>query len=298
MRLLSFAMINKKLARLSFERAASGYDAAAVLQREIGERLLDRLDYINFQPKNILDVGSGTGTCSYQLATKYNKSKIFMMDFATSMLQQAKKKRTWTERWSSRYQFIGGDAAALPFADNSMDMIFSNLAMQWCDDLAQVFSEFKRVLKPDGMLLFSTFGPDTLKELNQCWQQVDGYQHVNNFIDLHEIGDALLKVGFSDPVMDMEMITVTYPDVISIMRDLKQIGAHNVNQHRAKGLTGKSTIKKLHTEYEVYRNDDVLPVSHEVIYGHAWIPENKDQMQECGVQQVSLDDLQKTLQQF
>ena len=268
------------------------------MQREIGDRLLDRLDYINFQPQHILDVGAGTGTCSYQLAKKYTKSKIFMMDFATSMLQQAKKKRTWTERWSSRYKFIGGDAAALPFSDNSMDMIFSNLAMQWCDDLAQVFSEFKRVLKPDGMLLFSTFGPDTLKELNQCWQQLDGYQHVNHFIDLHEIGDALLKGGFSDPVMDMEMITVTYPDVISIMRDLKQIGAHNVNQHRAKGLTGKATIKKLHAGYEVYRNDDVLPVSHEVIYGHAWIPENKDQMQECSVQQVSLDDLQKTLQQF
>jgi len=292
-------MINKTLARFSFEKAASTYDAAAVLQREIGNRLLERLDYIRFQPQRILDVGAGTGICSYQLAEHYKESEVFILDFATAMLQQARQKRSWRQRWSSRYQYLTGDAASLPLADNSVDMIFSNLALQWCEDLTQVFSEFRRVLKPDGMLLFSTFGPDTLKELNTCWQQVDTYRHVNNFIDLHEVGDALMKSGFSDPVMDMEMITVTYPDVMEIMRDLKQIGAHNVNQERAKGLTGKQAIKKLSVAYEVYRNNNVLPVSHEVIYGHAWISGNKNELtDQCGVQQVSLDELQKTLERF
>lgn len=292
-------MINKALARLSFEKAASTYDAAAVLQREIGNRLLERLDYIHFQPQRILDVGAGTGICSYQLAEQYKESEVFILDFATAMLQQARQKRSWRQRWSSRYQYLTGDAASLPLADNSVDMIFSNLALQWCEDLTQVFAEFRRVLKPDGMLLFSTFGPDTLKELNACWQQVDTYRHVNNFIDLHEVGDALMKSGFSDPVMDMEMITVTYPDVMEIMRDLKQIGAHNVNQERAKGLTGKQAIKKLSAAYELYRNNNVLPVSHEVIYGHAWISGNKDELtDQCGVQQVSLDELQKTLERF
>lgn len=292
-------MINKALARLSFDKASSTYDEAAVLQREIGNRLLDRLDYIRYQPSNILDVGAGTGTCSYQLAQRYNKSDIYLLDFAAAMLQQARKKRSLRQRWSSRYQYLSGDAASLPLTDNSMDMIFSNLALQWCEDLQQVFSEFRRVLKPGGMLLFSTFGPDTLKELSSCWNQLDDYQHVNHFTDLHVIGDALVNSGFTDPVMDMEMITVTYPDVITIMKDLKQIGAHNVNQQRAKGLTGKQTLNRLSEAYETYRTNNVLPVSHEVIYGHAWIPENKNQKNDqCGVQQVSLQELQSTLERF
>lgn len=292
-------MFNKALVRLSFEKAANGYDEAAVLQREIGQRLLDRLDYIRFQPRRILDLGAGTGDCSFQLAERYNKSEMLIVDFATAMLQQAKQKRSWKQRLSSRYKFITGDANHLPLSDNSVDMVFSNLALQWCADLEQVFKEIRRVLKPNGMLLFSTFGPDTLKELKSCWQQVDDYKHINDFIDLHVVGDAMVKSGFADPVMDMEMITVTYPDVKSIMRDLKQIGAHNVNETRARGLTGKQTISKLIEAYETYRTDAVLPVTHEVIYGHAWVPENKNEVSgQCGVQQVSLDDLQKTLEKF
>ena len=292
-------MINKTMARLSFEKAAAGYDDAAILQREIGNRLLDRLDYIRFQPQRILDVGAGTGDCSFYLADFYKKTDVIALDFATAMLQQAKQKRSWKQRLSSRYKFITADAYQLPLVDNSVDMIFSNLALQWCTDLEQVFKEFRRVLKPNGMLLFSTFGPDTLKELRTCWQQVDDYAHINDFVDLHLVGDAMVKSGFSDPVMDMEMITVTYPDVKSIMRDLKQIGAHNVNETRAKGLTGKQTLSKLVDAYEIYRADSILPVTHEVIYGHAWVPESKEQLSEtCGVQQVSLDDLKKTLEKF
>ncbi|MEJ2141550.1 MAG: malonyl-ACP O-methyltransferase BioC [Gammaproteobacteria bacterium] len=292
-------MINKNLARLSFEKAATGYDEAAVLQREIGQRLLDRLDYIRFQPQRILDVGAGTGDCSFQLADFYKKSEVIALDFATAMLKQAKQKRSLRQRLSSRFKFITADAGVLPLVDNSVDMIFSNLALQWCADLEQVFREFRRVLKPNGMLLFSTFGPDTLKELRECWQQVDNYQHINEFTDLHVVGDAMMKTGFSDPVMDMEMITVTYPDVKSIMRDLKQIGAHNVNSQRAKGLTGKQTLQKLMASYENYRRESVLPVSHEVIYGHAWVPEEKTAAgSQCGVQQVSLDELKNTLEKF
>ena len=292
-------MINKALARLSFEKAATDYDEAAVLQREIGSRLLERLDYIRFQPQRILDVGAGTGECSFYLADFYKKSEVIALDFATTMLQQARQKRSWKQRLSSRYKFIAADAYQLPLVGDSVDMIFSNLTLQWCADLEQVFKEFRRVLKPGGMLLFSTFGPDTLKELRSCWQQVDDYMHINEFIDLHVVGDAMMKSGFSDPVMDMEIITVTYPDVRSIMRDLKQIGAHNVNQQRAKGLTGKQTLNKLIAAYEDYRLDKLLPVTHEVIYGHAWTPENKNlATNSCGVQQVSLDELKNTLEKF
>ena len=292
-------MINKALARLSFEKAATDYDEAAVLQREIGSRLLERLDYIRFQPQRILDVGAGTGDCSFSLADFYKKSEVIALDFATTMLQQARQKRSWKQRLSSRYKFIAADAYQLPLVENSVDMIFSNLTLQWCADLEQVFKEFRRVLKPGGMLLFSTFNPNTLKELRSCWQQIDDYMHINEFIDLHVVGDAMMKSGFSDPVMDMEMVTVTYPDVKSIMRDLKQIGAHNVNQQRAKGLTGKQTLNKLIAAYEDYRSDKLLPVTHEVIYGHAWTPENKDlAANSCGVQQVSLDELKNTLEKF
>ncbi|MGD9389525.1 MAG: malonyl-ACP O-methyltransferase BioC [Thioalkalispiraceae bacterium] len=292
-------MINRKQARLSFEKAAPSYDEAAVLQREIGNRLLGRLDYIRFQPQRVLDVGAGTGTCTFQLASTYGKSEVLALDFATAMLQQAKQKRSWKQKISSRFKFIAADANQIPLADDSVDMIFSNLALQWCTDLSQVFLEFRRVLKPNGMLLFSTFGPDTLKELRECWQKVDDYTHVNQFVDLHVVGDALMKSGFSDPVMDMEMITVTYPDIKSIMRDLKQIGAHNVNDTRARGLTGKQRLQQLTGAYEAYRTENVLPVSHEVIYGHAWVPENKQLISEqCGVQQVSLDELKNTLEKF
>ena len=165
-------MFNKALVRSSFEKAASSYDEAAVLQREIGQRLLDRLDYIKFQPLRILDVGAGTGDCSYQLANIYNKSELVILDFATNMLQQARQKRNWKQRLSSRYQYTSGDASQLPLAANSVDMVFSNLTLQWCTDLEQVFTEFRRVLRPDGMLLFSTFGPDTLKELKACWMTI------------------------------------------------------------------------------------------------------------------------------
>ena len=292
-------MFNKALVRSSFEKAAPGYDEAAVLQREIGQRLLERLEYIKFQPQRILDVGAGTGDCSYQLSDYYKKSEVLILDFATSMLQQARQKRSWRQRFSSRFKFVTGDANQLPLADNSVDMLFSNLALQWCSDLEKVFAEFRRVLKPDGMLLFSTFGPDTLKELKLCWQQVDDYMHINEFVDLHDIGDAMLKCGFSNPVMDMEMITVTYPDVKSIMRDLKKIGAHNVNEKRIKGLMGKNAFQKLITSYESYRSNKVLPVTHEVIYGHAWVPENKGQLSQArGIQQVSLDELKNTLEKF
>ena len=152
-----------------------------------------------------------------------------------------------------------------------MDLLFSNLALQWCLDLDQTFNEFRRVLKPGGLLMFTTFGPDTLRELRSCWSQVDGYTHVNNFFDMHDVGDALVRNSFAEPVMDMELLTMTYKDVPSLMRDLKTIGAHNVTQGRSRKLTGKGRLQRVNAAYEQYRSDGVLPVSYEVVYGHAWI---------------------------
>jgi malonyl-CoA O-methyltransferase len=156
-------------------------------------------------------------------------------------------------------------------------MIFSNLTLQWCNDLDRVFEGFWRILKPGGLLMFSTFGPDTLKELRACWHKIDQFTHVNAFIDMHDVGDALMRHRFSEPVMDVERLTLTYQDIRTLMQDLKMLGAHNVTAGRRQTLTGKGRIQALTRAYESYRHDGVLPASYEVVYGHAWIPANKEQ---------------------
>ncbi len=266
---------DKRQLRAAFEAAASRYDAAAVLQQEVAARLLERLQYIRLQPKCILDVGTGTGQCLAGLARYYPQARQLALDLAPGMLRQARRKQSWWKRFSRQTAFIAGDAEQLPLKDNSVDLIFSSLTLQWCTDLSATFAEFYRVLRPGGLLMFASLGPDTLKELRQCWSEVDGYSHVNSFIDLHDVGDMLLHTGFAEPVMDMEMLTMTYGDARTIMAELKIIGAHNVTQGRARGLTGKGRLQKVITAYEKFRHNEVLPVTYEVVYGHAWMAESK-----------------------
>lgn len=266
-------LIDKQLARLAFEKSADGYDEAAVLQREVADRMLERLDYIRFKPGLILDVGAGTGYCARQLAERYPQAGIACLDFALNMLRRARQLNGLWQRLRNRYTFINGDAEQLPLADGSVDLLISSLAIQWCNDLDKVFAEFRRVLAPGGMLMFTTFGPDTLKELRASWAAADGEVHVNQFFDMHDVGNALLRQGFAEPVMDTEHITMTYREVMTLMKDLKQIGAHNVTRGRHRRLTGKAHLKKMLTAYEAFRRDGVLPASYEVVYGHAWAPQ-------------------------
>ncbi len=270
-------LIDKQQARLAFEKSAASYDEAAVLQREIGSRLLERLDYINHQPQSILDVGAGTGFCSHHLAERYARADIYALDFAMNMLRRARTGVSWWQRLRHRYIFINGDAEQLPLANGSIDMLISSLAIQWCNDLDRVFSEFRRVLAPGGMLMFTTFGPDTLRELRSSWAKVDGENHVNRFFDMHDIGDALMRHGFAEPVMDTEYLTMTYRDALTLMKDLKQIGAHNVMQGRSRHLTSRTQLKQMLAAYEQFRHDGVLPASYEVVYGHAWVPRSPDE---------------------
>ncbi|MGD8577380.1 MAG: malonyl-ACP O-methyltransferase BioC [Thiohalophilus sp.] len=266
-------LIDKRQARLAFERAANSYDQAAVLQREVADRMLERLDYIKPIPDRLLDLGCGTGYTLSPLARRYPGCEIIALDVSTNMLVAARQKPSIWQRLRGRFRYLSGDAEQLPLADASVDMIFSSLAIQWCVDLDKAFAEMRRILKPDGLLMFTTFGPATLHELRDCFEQVDDYSHTNRFIDMHDIGDALLRNGFGDPVMDMEMLTVTYEDVFSIMRDLKQIGAHNVTQGRGRGLMGRRRMQAVADAYEQYRIEQRLPVSYEVLYGHAWAME-------------------------
>jgi len=264
---------DKKLLRRSFERAADTYDAAAVLQHEVCRRMDERLDLIKHQPAVILDAGSGTGNALPALRARYPKARIIACDLALTMLQRSRVHTSW---WKSLLgqstSALCGDIEQLPLVTGSVDFAWSNLALQWMNDPDRAFAEFHRVLAPGGLLMFSTFGPDTLKELRAAYSGVDQHTHVSRFIDLHDIGDILVKRGFADPVMDMETFTLTYSDVRALMYDLKAIGAHNVTQSRPLGLTGKSRFAAVTAAYEPLRREGKLPATFEVVYGHAWKP--------------------------
>jgi malonyl-CoA O-methyltransferase len=240
----------------------------AVLQREVGARLLERVAVIRMQPDRILDLGAGTGHVTRLLRKAYPAAGVIGVDIAHAMLLQARSKSGW---WR-RPKFVCGDMERLPFQNQSVDMLISNVSLQWCNDLDAVFAEFRRVLRPGGALFFSTFGPDTLRELRSSWQVADDYSHVNAFLDMHDVGDALVRAGLAEPVLDVERITLTYAEVRGLMSDLKVLGAHNVTQGRARGLTGRGAWRAMLAAYEKFRRDGLLPATYEVVYGHAWAP--------------------------
>ena len=263
--------IDKGRARRNFEQAAERYDSVAVLQREIADRLLERLDYVRLEPERVLDLGAGTGYAVEALHRRYRKARVIALDFAHGMLLQARRRG----RWLRRPLCLCADAEALPLADGTVDLIVSNATFQWCNDLDRTFAECLRVLRPGGLLMFTTFGPDTLKELRQAWGQVDGASHVSPFLDMHDVGDALVRARFADPVMDTERMTLTYPAVRELMQDLKILGAGNATADRPRGLTGRARLAALDAAYEIHRSDGRLPASYEVVYGHAWAPAQK-----------------------
>ena len=269
--------IDKRALRHAFNRAARSYDTAAVLQREVCNRMLERLDYIKYKPTRVLDAGCGTGWGTRQLAQRYVSAHVVALDIAQGMLQAARDKSGWWRKLfaSGKSSYVCADVEALPLAANSMELVWSNLTVQWCNDLPATFIELQRVLKVEGLLMFSTFGPDTLKELRAAFDRVDGYNHINRFADMHDIGDMLVAAGFAEPVMDMEYITLTYHDVKAVMQDLRNIGAHNVTAGRSQGMMGRKAWNTVLTNYETMRRDGKLPATFEVIYGHAWKPQPK-----------------------
>lgn len=290
--------LDKKAVRTAFTRAAQYYDAAAVLQREIADRLLTRLDYMRIAPARVLDLGCGTGYATVALAKRYRKAQVIGLDLAQAMTQAAQQRSAkqfpfGLGRYLGRERFVSADAESLPFADRSVDLIFSSLVLQWCDPDA-VFHECRRVLRPGGLFMFTTFGPDTLKELRAAWRSVDPGLHVHDFLDMHDLGDALVRARFADPVMDVERLTLTYAQVPDVLRDLKAIGAHNAASARRSTLTGKTQFARFVKAYETFRDPDGrLPASYETVFGHAWMPLVEKQAQTEGQAVISLQHLRR-----
>lgn len=269
---MSLTQLDRAAIRQSFDRAAPGYDHYAVLQREVESRLLERIEFQRHKPDVILDLGCGTGSASRTLAGQNPQANVIALDWASAMLSRVTAEDKVDSDSSSGLQPVCADMHALPLAARSVDLIFSSLALQWSYDLPAIFREFRRIMKADAMLVFTCFGPDTLFELKQSWRVVDDLPHVNDYPDMHDIGDELLAAGFREPVMDAERLTLEYPDVMSLMRELKGIGAHNVASKRQHSLTGKSRLKTMLQAYEQFRRGDRYPASYEVIYGTAFAP--------------------------
>ncbi len=252
--------------RASFERASASYEGAAGLQAKVAAELLERLDFFRFTPAVVLDLGSGTGRVTRELKRRYPRARVLALDLSAGMLREARRhERPWR-----RFDRVCGDALRLPLKDGSVDLIFSNLMLQWCEPLAAAFAEARRVLRGSGFFAFSTFGPNTLYELRSAGAQADGYNHVNRFVDMHELGDALVHAGLMEPVLDVDHIEVGYPDVLTLMRDLKAIGAHNVTAGRPRTLAGRARLARLQSAYEAFRRGERLPATYEVIYGASW----------------------------
>ena len=265
--------VDLRQVRRNFARAASGYDSAAVLQREVGSRMLERLDYMRIEPQRVLDVGCGTGASLTALHERYPKSQLLGVDLSQAMLQAGCGQRSrlrWLLPFLRNHQanLTVADAAALPFRNASAGLLWSNLMLHWLDDPQPAFRDMYRVLEVDGLLMFSTFGPDTLKELRACFS--DGYVHTQRFADMHDLGDMLLGCGFADPVMDMEVLTLTYANVDDLLRDLRQNGASCAMQTRRQGLMGRGVWQSMRTKYEKLAQQGRLPATFEIIYGHAW----------------------------
>lgn len=278
-------LLDRRAVRRSFDRAATGYDGAAILQHEVGVRMAERLDYVKIDPLLLLDAGCGTGEAEKALQKRYPKAEIVAVDFAHRMLTTARAKHGQRRSLFSRFRgpllsrwnqerhaprWLCADFEKLPLKSNAIDLVFSNLALQWVDAPATTFAEWQRVLKVDGLLMFTTFGPDTLTEIRAAFATVDDHLHTSRFIDMHDVGDALVHAGFADPVIDMERMTLTYDDPVAMMRELKAIGAHNAARERPRGLTGKAHWRGVLDALEEKRIEGRIRATFEVIYGHAW----------------------------
>jgi malonyl-CoA O-methyltransferase len=255
--------IDKSQVMRSFDVASQAYNHFTSLQRQIGRKLVVLAQELRLTPTRVIDIGSGTGFMSAQLQQHYPACKTLALDLSLGMLQHS---RLLSGANGSAIH-VCGDAESLPVSAEVFDAVYSNLAFQWCPDLRKTFSECQRVLNKGGLLAFSTFGPDTLKELRDAWAAADEAVHVNSFVDIETIENLLKANGFEIHSLYAENVVLHYDDSKAVMRGVKGMGAHNINPGRHKGMTGVGRFKKVQARYEAMREEQGLPATYQAIYG-------------------------------
>lgn len=263
---MSEPQLDPRAVAASFGAASRGYDAAAWLQAAARAELLSRLDLLRAPPSAVLDLGAGTGLAAREIKRRFRRAAVTAADIAPPMLRQARRhSRFWRP-----IRCVQADARELPFEDASFDLVFTNLMLQWLAPPDAALAEMRRVLKPGGLLLLSSFGPETLRELRAAWEAADGGVHVNDFIDVHDLGSALARAGFVEPVLDVDRHVRHYADARALMQELKALGAHNVDSRRARGLTGRHAFARMNAAYESQRTAAGLPSTWQLVYAVAW----------------------------
>jgi len=265
--LLNPPRLDKRTVKKCFNRAAKSYDSASILQEEVLNRLLQRLQYMRHRPATVIDIGCATGSAIRGLQRHYPRARVYATEIAFQRLLAARSRY----RRFSRKRLVNADMEQLPFAGQSFDLLFSSLALPWSNDLRATLAEFERICRPGALLLFSSFGPSTLQELELSWAALDSYPHVHRFIDMHDVGDAMLASGFAQPVVDAEIIRMEYRDFAALLADLKNVGASNADVGRRRGLTTPRQLRRLEHSYREHGFEDgKFIASYEVVYGHAW----------------------------
>jgi len=270
--------VDVRQVRRNFARAAAGYDEAAFLAREVDRRMLDRLDYVRIEPRRIVDLGCATGASLHALHERYREAQLIGADFCETMLRAGRRERSLLARLMPFLKpqaaaLVAADAERLPLPAASLDLVWSNLLLHWLDEPRPAFREVLRTLRSGGLFMFSTFGPDTLRELSAAFG--DGAAHTQRFTDMHDLGDMLVECGFADPVMDMEVLTLTYASVDDLVGELRAAGERCAMLARARGLCGRGVWQRMREAYQRIADAGRLPATFEVIYGHAWKGEPK-----------------------
>jgi malonyl-CoA O-methyltransferase len=259
-------MLNSKHIRRRFERSASDFDKADFVHAATRDGLLARIEPLLIQAKTVVDLGTATGTANRLLNKRFPKARVIAIDIAHNMLQKARKRKSWLAKTS----FAQADATALPFANESIDVIFCNQLLPWFENPDPVFSEVARVLTKGGVFAFATLGPDSLQEISRAWRQVDDQAHVSRFPDMHDLGDGLVNAGLVDPVLDVDRLSITYKNTEALFRDLTASGARNALRQRHPALTGKQRFKAMTSALEETAVNGDIVLDMELVFGHCW----------------------------